>query len=149
MENWNHLPSSKMFLLFLYLPIISLSGLLSLANHSEFHAASWPYYSSPLKQPGYVIRGALKALVTKFFFPLYLLIVVFCLYVWGVAVLDDVFLGLMGNLFILFLAGRLQPHYLPFSLEQNGCLSQCDRRRSRARFSQFFNSELRSRSVCL
>lgn len=118
-EYWEELPSSKTFLWFIYMPVLSVGGLLSLISYSDQYMASWIYYASPLRTPGLLITGALKSLIVKFFIPIYLILFAFSFYVWGFAIVDDFFLGFLNNCFLFFLFARLQLHYLPFSREPN------------------------------
>lgn len=118
-EYWQELPTTRTFLWFIYMPVISVGSLLTLATYSEQYMASWIYYASPLKTPGLLISGALKSLIVKFFVPIYLLLFAFSYYVWGFAIVDDFVLGLVNNICLFFLFARFQSHFLPFSKEPN------------------------------
>lgn len=114
------LPSSKLFLFLIYIPIFSVSGSKTLVSYYENFQAAWVYQSTPVKFPGEIISGALKALLTKFFFPVYLLSFGFACYIWGTAIIDDFIFGFFNNIVIFLLLEVLaSKHMLPFSMQQN------------------------------
>jgi hypothetical protein len=116
---WKSLPSGKMFLFFIYLPMFSIvNSLVFITTHENF-LASWIYQSTPVAKPGYLISGALKALLAKFFLLIYLILFGFCLYIWGFAIIDDFILGFFNNILIFLMIANLSQHYLPFSRQPN------------------------------
>ena len=114
-ELMRSLPSTTLFLWLIYLPMLSISSALTLIAFNENFAASWVYQSAPLYHPGEVISGALKALIVKFFIPVYGLVFCTALYIWGIRISGDFIFGFFNNLLIFFLIGNLSDHYLPFS----------------------------------
>lgn len=113
------LPGSSLFLWFIYLPMFMVSGSVRIINSSEHFMASWVYFSMPIKYPGQILSGALKALFTKFFLPAYLLMYIAAFYFWGIAITDDFLFGLFNNLVIFTCMELFATHYLPFSRQQN------------------------------
>ncbi len=116
---WKNLPASKMFLFFIYLPMFSLAGSFAFITTHENFLASWVYQSTPIAKPGYLISGGIKAILTKFFALIYLLMFCFAFYVWGSTIIDDFILGFFNNIFLFLLIINLQDHYLPFSRQLN------------------------------
>ena len=108
-----------MFLWFVYLPLMSISTCLNLVPFNENFTAAWIYQAVPLAQPGEIISGSIKALLIKFFVPVYLILFVFGLYVWGAAVADDFIFGFFNNLLIFLALANLGEHSLPFSKQAN------------------------------
>jgi hypothetical protein len=86
---------------------------------NENFLASWIYQSTPVAKPGQIISGGLKALLTKFFIPVFLILFLFAFYIWGVAIVDDFAFGFFNNIFMFLLIANLSDHYLPFSRQQN------------------------------
>jgi ABC-2 type transport system permease protein len=117
--SWQNLPETKMFLFFIYLPMFSLASSLGIITTHENFQASWIYQSMPIEKPGYLISGGLKAILSKFFILIYLLMFCFAFYVWGIAITDDFVLGFFNNIFLILLLINLQDHYLPFSRQLN------------------------------
>ncbi|MDP4262961.1 MAG: hypothetical protein Q8941_10545 [Bacteroidota bacterium] len=116
---WENLPGSRMFLFFIYLPMLSITSAITFVSYNENFQASWVYQSTPVGRPGQIIIGGLKALFLKFFIPAYLILFAFAFYVWGTDILDDFALGFFNNLAIFLLIASLGDHYLPFSRQPN------------------------------
>ncbi|MFC4261765.1 hypothetical protein ACFOWM_02650 [Ferruginibacter yonginensis] len=114
---WANLSNTKMFLLFAYLPIITISTGIGLLPYNEYFKASWIYLATPLQQPGSLISGAVKSILVKFFIPIFIILFGFSFYVWGVAIIDDMLLGLVNNILIFFLIIHIGKSYLPFSTQ--------------------------------
>ncbi|MBL0359273.1 MAG: hypothetical protein IPP72_21480 [Chitinophagaceae bacterium] len=108
-----------MFLFFVYLPMFSISNSRIFVEFHENFQASWIYQSTPVANPGQIITGGLKALLTKFFILIYLVLFAFAFYVWGIGIVDDFILGLFNNVLIFLITANLSEHYLPFSRQQN------------------------------
>ncbi len=116
---WQQLPTTKMFLFFLYLPIFTIGSGIGFISFYENFTASWIYQSTPIAKPGEIIAGGLKALLSKFFLPIFIILFLFSFYVWGFAIINDFVLGFFNNIFIFLLVANLGDRYLPFSREQN------------------------------
>jgi hypothetical protein len=116
---WENLPDTKMFLFFVYIPMMSISSGVTFISFYENFQASWIYQSTPVSKPGHIISGALKAMFAKFFILVYLVMFVFAFYVWGAAIVNDFLLGFFNNVAIFLLLANLNDHYLPFSRQQN------------------------------
>ena len=86
---------------------------------NENFAASWLYLTSPLKQPGSLISGALKAMLVKFFVPIFIMLFAFSFYIWGYVVIDDFLLAFFNNIVIFLLISHIGKSYLPFSMQPN------------------------------
>lgn len=113
------LPGTTSFLWLIYIPIFSVSGSKSIVTYYENFQASWIYYSTPIKYPGQIISGSLKALLTKFFLIPYLLLFAFSLFTWGPAIIDDYAFGFLNNIIIFIFLEIFGNHSLPFSQQMN------------------------------
>lgn len=116
---WQDLPTTKMFLFLVYLPMLSIASSIGFVSFYENFQASWIYQSTPVTKPGQIITGGLKALLAKFFLPIFLILFLFSFYVWGFAVLNDFVLGFFNNIFMFLIIANVSDHYLPFSRQQN------------------------------
>ena len=96
---------------------------------SDNYRASWVYGSAPIRQPGDVLVGALKALITKLLLPFYCLIAAYILYQFGPDKIDDVLLAFSNSLIMLISSALLSKRYMPFSIAQD-VLSQNNTSRS-------------------
>lgn len=118
-QNWHKIDQSNYFILFIYLGILSVSTAIMIIPYNENFSAAWVYQSTPISKPGELISGAVKALWTKYFLPMFLLLTMFCIYIWGLKVADDILLGLLNNSLIVLLMTKLGTHLLPFSMQPN------------------------------
>jgi hypothetical protein len=108
-----------MFLFLVYLPTFTLASAIGFISFYDNYLASWVYQSTPIAKPGEIISGGLKALLTKFFVPAFILLFSFALYVWGLKIADDFLLGFFNNIFMFLLIGNISVHFLPFSRQPN------------------------------
>lgn len=118
-EIWKQLPTTNSFLWFVYLPLMSISSSLNIIPFNENFGAAWIYQAVPLEKPGAIISGMVKALLVKFFIPVYLILFAFAFYVWGPVIIDDFAFGLFNNVLIFVIMANLIDHYFPFSQQAN------------------------------
>lgn len=86
---------------------------------SDNYRASWVYGSAPIRQPGEVLSGSLKALIVKLLMPFYLLLASYILFRYGTDKTADVILAFFNSLIMLISAALLSTRHLPFSIEQD------------------------------
>lgn len=113
------LPNGNMFLWLLYLGMFSVTLSLSLISYYENYTASWVYQTAPINRPGELINGAIKALLVKFFIPVYLVMSMVTFIIWGYKTLDDILLVGFNSILIFYISALMSTHYLPFSQQPN------------------------------
>jgi ABC-2 type transport system permease protein len=118
-EQLDLLPDSNKFLFLIYLPLFAVASSLNIATFNENFQASWIYHSMPVKRPGELLSGNLKALVVKYFAPVYILFFGISLFIWGTPIIDDFILGLFNSLISLLVLSQFTEHFLPFSRQPN------------------------------
>lgn len=110
---------SGFFLFILYFGgVYIMTALLQIAI-SDAYKAAWIYESAPMRQPGPLLAGALKALVVKLMLPYFVLLAAYVVYIKGVSVLPDVFLVFINSLVMLLVTALSNKRHLPFSMEQD------------------------------
>jgi hypothetical protein len=114
-ENWQQLPNTNNFLWLIYLSMMSVSSSLTFIAYNDSFSASWIYHSTPVRQPGEIILGMIKSLLIKFFIPVYSILFVIAINIWGIKVADDFLFGLFSNMLCFLALAMLSDHYLPFS----------------------------------
>lgn len=112
---WANMPKTSIYVLLLYLTSFVVLQLLSMLVYSDQYKASWIYYSSPVVKPGLVMEGAFKGVWVKYFVPMFLLVSVFVLYVWGFARLLDIALAFVNITLFGLSVMRVAHRRLPFS----------------------------------
>ncbi len=115
-ERWAALPESNSYLLLIYFCFLLLTTPLISSQYSNKQIASWIFHASPLKEPGWILSGTAKAIVTKYFLPAYAIMFATGLFIWGPMVIDDFMLG-FANIMLLetIIITFFQPKKIPFS----------------------------------
>jgi len=108
----------------LMVSIIYFSGLMLLmainqVTYSEKFKAAWIYFITPVKAPGKLITGALKAAMLKFYIPVIVLVSVPAISIVGIKIIPNLVLGLFNELLICSLIAYLNIKQLPFSADQS------------------------------
>jgi ABC-2 type transport system permease protein len=116
---WNNLPNTQHYLMLLYLTFMILQAAIYEIPYSDDFKASWIYFSTPLKNPGDILTGMLKAIIVRLFIPGYLLISLIVIFIWGTQAVDDVVFGLFNNLIMLLIMVLLSKRHLPLSFAPN------------------------------
>jgi ABC-2 type transport system permease protein len=109
----------NLFLMFAYFANFSLSTCITLIPYSDDFKAAWVYYALPVKKPGEVIVGSIKAAIFKVYTPVFIFVSAIILLAWGLKALDDLILVYINSLIISFLISELNKNYLPFSEEHS------------------------------
>ncbi|GCC52379.1 hypothetical protein SanaruYs_26160 [Chryseotalea sanaruensis] len=109
------LKGGNSYLLLIYFSTFILYAALFEVSFSDNFKSSWVFFSSPVNQPGYILKGSIKALLANLFIPIYLTVSVFSLVIWGTAVIDDLLFGLANNIVIILSISILNKKHLPQS----------------------------------
>ena len=83
---------------------------------SDNYKASWLYGSAPIRQPGDVLSGSLKAIIVKLMTPFYILLACYILFRYGLDKTPDVVLAFFNSLIMLISAALLSTRHMPFSV---------------------------------
>lgn len=86
---------------------------------SDSYRAAWVYGSAPIREPGDVLSGALKALIVKLLTPFYVLLAAYILFRYGTDKIADVLLAYLNSLVMLISSALLSTRYMPFSVAQD------------------------------
>lgn len=114
-EIWATLHQTNKHILLLYISSFVVMQLMAQLVYSDQYKASWLYYSSPIAKPGAVMAGALKAVWVKYFTPIYIVISLFVLSIWGYQALSDVILAYINISFFALCIMLISYRRLPFS----------------------------------
>lgn len=86
---------------------------------SDNYRASWIYGSAPIRDPGDVLSGSLKALIVKLLTPFYAVLAAYILFRYGIDKISDVLLAYSNSLIMLMGAALLSTRHMPFSIAQD------------------------------
>jgi ABC-2 type transport system permease protein len=89
--------------------------------------AAWIYKVVPTKEHGHLMTGSLKAIILKFFTPLYFLTVIPLILLWGIGVLPQIILSFLCTILIVLAGFLIMKKELPFTrareMQQKGMTS--------------------------
>ncbi len=110
---------------FIFLGIIYFSSFILITAlqqlvYSDKYKASWIYYTTPVTKPGRLVSGALKAIVVKFYLPVFIVTVTAGIAIVGWAIIPNLLLGMLNLLLIVSVIAYTSIKGLPFSEQQSG-----------------------------
>ncbi|OYU54461.1 MAG: hypothetical protein CFE25_14205 [Chitinophagaceae bacterium BSSC1] len=88
-------------------------------QYSDKFKAAWIYFTTPIKEPGMLISGAIRAMIVKFYLPLISTITILSIVFMGPAIIPNLVLGCANQLFITAMVGYISIRELPFSHAQD------------------------------
>ena len=102
---------------YIFLAVFGFSGSSAVLQmpYTDTPEAAWIYNVLPLNKHGHLLTGSVKALLFKFFVPIYLLITIPSILLWGSAFLPQIVLIGLGNILLTLTAILLQKMVLPFT----------------------------------
>jgi len=103
----------------LYFGSFLLSMAIAQLAYSDKYKAAWLYFITPVAVPGNIINGAVKATITKFYFPFILLLAIPGLALMGVSFMPNLLLAMVNQLFICYFGVYIGRKELPFSKSQS------------------------------
>lgn len=118
-QKWASLPQTQMYVLLIYMSSFAMVTAITNVMYSDRYKAAWVFFASPVKVPGEVLSGAIKAMLVKYFLPFYLAISVLAVSIWGPAVVTDLALGLVNVVLFGYIMGFIYLKRLPFSAPFN------------------------------
>ena len=116
-EIMENLGSGKYYLILIYVPLWIVYTCVYVIPYNDNYEASWFYKSAPIRQPGQIIIGGLKALIVKFYLPLFIFFFGVSLYFWGYSIIDDFIYGLLNSMMLFIIINLVGGLYIPFSLK--------------------------------
>ena len=111
------LQENNQFSKYLFIVIVgfSVNAAFIQLPYTDSPEAAWIYRALPLKEYGHIMTGALKAILSRFFIPVYLLLTIPCIILWGATIMPQLILSGLGNILIVMLPVLFQKMELPFT----------------------------------
>jgi hypothetical protein len=105
----------------MYLGVLYFSALISMSGNgltsfSDQFKSAWIYLANPVAQPGYLLSGAYKMIMVRFFIPMYIVLGGLTMAIWGPLIIGDILLAMVNVLLISICSSALNTNNLPFSL---------------------------------
>jgi hypothetical protein len=102
---------------YLFIVIVGFSGNAAIMQlpYTDSPEAAWIYRALPLKEYGHIMTGAIKAILSRFYIPVYLFLTIPCLILWGISIIPQLILSGLGNILIIMVPVLFQKMELPFT----------------------------------
>jgi hypothetical protein len=115
-----HMPDTgsrlaPILMVIIYMSSMLVSGALMQLTYSEKFKAAWLFHVAPISSPGLIISGAVKSVLTFFFAPLVVALLLLGIALQGPAVLPNLLLAALNVLVIGSIIAYIQVRNLPFS----------------------------------
>ena len=110
------LSNTEAHLFVIYFSVFIILTIGAEINYSDEYKAAWIYSSVPIKKPGAILLGTLKAAVVKFFIPIYAITSVVVLFVWHEKAIVDLVFGLLACILLILTMAIVAEKHLPLSL---------------------------------
>ncbi|MBN1651685.1 MAG: hypothetical protein JW857_10165 [Bacteroidales bacterium] len=109
-----HLGETSNYLAFIF---FGFFGTISIAQlpYTENPEAAWIYKALPFTKHGHISSGAIKAMLYKFFFPIYIILTILALLIWNIQIFPKMLLGGLLTMLVAILGTILQKMELPFT----------------------------------
>ena len=115
-ESLNAIANSK-FYLYIYISLLFFPTLFQMITMSENYKGAWIYRAMPVRDPGSVLRGALKAFIYKYVVPFYFLTCAIFIALGGFRILPDLILIFINMLLLMLIVFKVSKKELPFYKE--------------------------------
>lgn len=99
----------------IYFSNLMLISALAQITISEKFKAAWIFFVTPVKTPGNLISGAVKACMAQFYFPLAALTIIVLTGLGGVRILPNVLFGIANCMLVTAVSAYITAKKLPFS----------------------------------
>jgi len=121
---FGNIQNGHSYIFFLYLCTFILSTILMNISMSPKYKSAWIYYAAPIGQPGKILSGMYKAIITLYFLPYFLVVSCAVVAIWGPEAINDVIFAFLictiyGILMALFMVKGL-PFSKPIVIKQGG-----------------------------
>ena len=97
-----------------FVSFVIMQALMQL-SFSEKYKASWIYYTTPIRMPGELILGSVKAAICKFYLPVVLIIVLAGIFFIGPGIIPNLLLGISNQILLSFMISFISLRGFPFS----------------------------------
>jgi ABC-2 type transport system permease protein len=103
---------------FFFITLIGFAGSVAVSQlpYTDTPEAAWIYKALPLKEHAHILSGAVKAMLVRYCLPVYLVIIVPALWLWGLKTFPQILLGGFGIVLLILLTLTIQKIELPFTL---------------------------------
>lgn len=117
LESLQNLPLTQKYIIFLYIGCLLIPIVILQQRFSDQYEAAWIFRTLPFSMPGSILKGSLKAMIAKYGMPVFVLLALLVLIVWGPHTLDDILLGFLNMMLTSLAIAFMVQSDLPFSIK--------------------------------
>jgi hypothetical protein len=118
-----NLGETKNYLMFVFFGFFATSSITQM-QYTDTPEAGWVYRALPITSPGHILSGAVKAMLIKFFVPMYTVLTITAMFIWGIRILPLMLLGavliILSTLITLNVRNTSLPFTQPREIQQTG-----------------------------
>jgi ABC-2 type transport system permease protein len=115
LSGWfQQLKMSDRYLMFLFFGFFTNTSITQM-RYTDTPEASWVYRALPITSPGHILSGAIKAMLIKFFIPVYSVLILSVTLIWGIHTLPLMLLGGIMIIITTLITIKIQNTSLPFT----------------------------------
>lgn len=122
LQSWSSLPSSKWYLS-IYGCLIVIPTVSMMLNYSGTYKGAWIFKSAPIQNPLFLYRGTLKASLAKLFLPVYVVVGLVFIGLFGLQVIPQLIVALLSAFIYALICFKVFTRTIPFS-EAIGAVEQ-------------------------
>jgi hypothetical protein len=102
---------------FFFITMIGFAGSIAVSQlpYTDTPEAAWIYTALPLQEHTHLLSGAVKAMLVRYCLPVYLVVTVPALWLWGLKTLPQILLGGFGIVLLILFSLLIQKMELPFT----------------------------------
>ena len=116
-EYMQSLRDGESHLFIIYACIFILISVSFEIHYSDDYKAAWVFQAAPIQKPGEILLGTLKAILVRFFIPVFAFASGIVLFVWGARALPDLLFGMLACILLMLSIFVLAAKHMPLSLE--------------------------------
>jgi len=114
-DRFNQMQNGHYYIFFIYACTLILSTILMNVSMSPKYKSAWVYYALPINEPGKILSGMYKAIITLYFLPYCLVIGAVIVAIWGPQTINDIILAFLVSMIYGMLIALFTVKGLPFS----------------------------------
>ncbi len=111
---FQQLRESDRYLMFLFFGFFTTTSITQM-QFTDTPEAVWVYRALPITLPGHILSGAVKAMLIKFLVPMYSVLILSVLFIWGIHILPLMILGAVLIITSTLITLNIQNTSLPFT----------------------------------
>ncbi len=113
-----HSDNRNIVMSMVYFSSFILMSALGQIQFSEKYKAAWFYFTTPVKKPGLIFSGTLKAVIIKFYLPLVLVLSLIMTSLLGISIVPNIILGMLNVFLGCWFLSLIVLRNFPFSALQ-------------------------------